>query len=186
MISAKLAYQSLLSKDPTRSEWWYQIWDWKIPLQISICCWLALENCLLSWDNLIRRGISSLSICLLCGQNEESIFHLFVACSHCILVWKRIGLIINDNFPWSEDSLSTSFCCWCRKYPGWKTLPCFILWELWRYRNLIIFEGNQIYHSEVANKGLKAFIESRGISPMGAWFVKELGCQRIWFLHKGW
>ena len=138
-ISTKLAYLLLMDVVPERSEWWFQISKWKLPPRTVICCWLALENCLFSLDNLIRRGLIGPGIWLLCGQNEESILHLFVSCCLCKYVWKIVGLIINDKSTWSRDSLSSCFCFWPKKYPGWKTLPCFILWELWRCRNLIIF-----------------------------------------------
>ena len=67
-------------------KWWYAIWSWKVPLRIAIFCCLALENHLLSWDNLSKCGMIGPSILLVCGMVDESIYHLFVTCPFSISV----------------------------------------------------------------------------------------------------
>ena len=36
----------------------------------------------------------------------------------------------------------------------WKEMSCFICWELWRHRNLIIFEDQNLSLSRVCNRKL--------------------------------
>lgn len=139
MISAKKAYAHLVENCSVKHKWWYQMWYWKAPPRVIVCCCLALEI-RLSWDNLNRRGMMGPRICLLCGSENESILHLFVSCSFCQSVWQVIGLVFNVVSPWSSDSLSSCFLSWHKNYPAWGTLPCYILWELWRNRNLFFKE----------------------------------------------
>ena len=53
-LTAKLAYQCLSEEIVSDRKWWHSIWSWKAPHKITIFCWLALENYLLSWDNLSK------------------------------------------------------------------------------------------------------------------------------------
>ena len=57
------------------------IWLFKIPLKIKCFIWLAVENHILTWDNLIKRGWNGPSRCCLCYKSEEFVHHIFVDCS---------------------------------------------------------------------------------------------------------
>ena len=127
VISAKKVYQQLMQNSSSTCEWWYSLWYWKAPPHVKVCCWLALENRLLTWDNLNRRGLMDPGLCLLCGFANENILHLFVSCSFCQFVWKVIGQVINVVSPWCSETLSSCFLKLCKNYPTRGTLPCFIL-----------------------------------------------------------
>ena len=101
-------------------------------------------------------------ISLLCGLENESILHLFVSCSFCQSLWQVIGLVFNVVSPWSSDSLSPCFLSWRKNYSAWGTLPCYILWELWRNRNHLIFEGKRTGPSIIASRVVKVFSELGG------------------------
>ena len=143
MLSAKLAYQQSMNPYNNIREWWHMIWKWKLPLQISICVWLALENRLLSWDNLMWRGQNGPGMCMLCGTSNENIHHLFVTCGFFTAIWNIIAGMIKVYSPWSGDSLSSCFRSLWKNHQHLRNLPCFIIWTTWGYRNKVIFEGSQ-------------------------------------------
>ena len=74
VISEKLAYQQLTDNFQVEKFWWHNIWKWKVTSRILLLCWLAFENRILTWDNLLKRGFSGPNICPLCGLEEETIF----------------------------------------------------------------------------------------------------------------
>ena len=63
-------------------DWWKQLWKSKGPLNAKLTLWLTLNNKLLTWDNLQRRGWIGPNRCALCYSNEETVSHLFNLCSY--------------------------------------------------------------------------------------------------------
>ena len=99
-IRTKLTYQLLAEDIICIHQWWNQLWSWKAPYRIIIFYWLALENRLLSWDNFLKRGMLGPNLCVMCGLDKESIFHLFVSCIFSRLFWKNVVHILKCSFCW--------------------------------------------------------------------------------------
>ena len=70
-------------------DWWKQLWKSKGPLKAKITLWLTLNNKLLTWDNLQKRGWIGPNRCALCYSDEEIVSHLFNFCSYAEFVWKE-------------------------------------------------------------------------------------------------
>ena len=58
------------------------------PIKAEITLWLTLNNKLLTWDNLQKRGWIGPSRCALCHSDEETSSHLFNLCSYAKSIWK--------------------------------------------------------------------------------------------------
>ena len=114
-----MAYQLLIDDISCIEYWWHSIWSWKEPYRIIIFCWLALENHLLTWDNLRKWGMIGPSFCPLYGLAEETIFHLFVSCRFTQFVWQAIGYMLKSHIAWNNDTLSECFLVWQKKNPQW-------------------------------------------------------------------
>ena len=80
------------------------------------------------------------NVCSLYFVNAESVNHFMVGCPFTMLVWKEIRQILKIDKEWEGDSLIVFFDRWLRGAEGWKELPCFVLWEIWKQRNKVIFE----------------------------------------------
>jgi hypothetical protein len=93
LISVKNVYNTLSNKFwPGKAEGWrIQLWKWSCPLKIKLFLWLLLENKILTWENLQRRGWYGPGICCLCGTNEESSQHVFVSCPSLFLFGKKLN-----------------------------------------------------------------------------------------------
>jgi hypothetical protein len=59
---------------------WNIIWKSKLWPKISTFLWLMVQNRILTWDNLRKRGFIGPSICHLCQQQEETMEHIFNQC----------------------------------------------------------------------------------------------------------
>jgi hypothetical protein len=140
-VSAKQAYevQFLEEMDVGLEDWLIDIWKWQIPLRIKLFCWLMIDNRILTWDNLLKRGFVGPSRCFLCGKGEETINHLMVYCSFTKEVWNYLLKVLKVQRIWECGQLSESFQNWNKVKENWTELPCYICWEIWRQRNLIIF-----------------------------------------------
>jgi hypothetical protein len=70
--------------------WRKHLWKWNCPSKLFI--WLLLEDKILTWKNLQRRGWSGPGLCYMCRTKEDSYKHLFVSCPFTVLIWEsKIG-----------------------------------------------------------------------------------------------
>ena len=81
--SIKAGYEILLGEIYPSPSWaaWKQVWNSKALPKIKIFTWTLAKGKTLTVDNLNKKGIQGASRCSLCNVAEESIQHLFVACS---------------------------------------------------------------------------------------------------------
>ena len=76
-FSMQEAYQLLTQTDPPpTNELWRKIWSLKHWPKVTAFLWLISHSSILTWDNLSKRGFLEPSICLLCGNAEETMNHL--------------------------------------------------------------------------------------------------------------
>lgn len=129
-ITAKSAYSALIMNTSFEvPRWWYKkLWKWKILLKLKCFQWMAFENCLLTWDNLTRRGWIGLGICPLCFQEGESIEHLFIHCAFCRDLWNIIYSELNIHCEWKFENLERNFYNWYVSAHNFKLLPVFTCW----------------------------------------------------------
>ena len=88
---AKLGYKTWVGENfqGEMEEWWKQLWKVEVPLKAKVTLWLTLNNKILTWDNLQKRGWNGPNWCALCNSNEENVSHLFNFCSYADTVWKE-------------------------------------------------------------------------------------------------
>jgi hypothetical protein len=72
-----------MPKDPI----WTVVWKSKFWPKISTFLWLLIQNKILTWDNLQKRGFIGPSICHLCNQHEENMEHLLNNCTINVVIW---------------------------------------------------------------------------------------------------
>lgn len=88
----KLTYQSIsFSSLLDEVSWWYKvIWKWKGILKNRLFLSMDLANKVLTWDNLVKRGVIGPNVCVHFLHSEESVNHLFMHCSFVNMVWKGL------------------------------------------------------------------------------------------------
>lgn len=114
------------------------------PQRLKKIIWLVMEDKILTWSNLQKRGIQGPSICPLCILGEDSRKHLFLNYSFSVNVWKLIHLSISSTDSWRGFSIQDRFLSWFTQNKSHGELACFIIWEIWKARNLYIFEDKMV------------------------------------------
>jgi ribonuclease HI len=118
-----------------------KLWNWECPQKIKIFSWLLIEDKLLTWNNLLKRGWQGPRLCLLCRGNEEMGLHLFVQCPFIVSIWNKITIHFKLVFGWTGSTVLECFEYWLRRNSVYSSLPTFICWYIWNERNLAIFKS---------------------------------------------
>jgi hypothetical protein len=126
---------------------WTTIWKSKLWPKISTFLWLLLQNNILTLDNLQRRGFIGPLIFHLFHLQAETMEHLLNNCPLNEIIWnlatrlirrtKRVkNNIISTIMDWGSGSFKIPIL-----NKNWQLLPGFIVWQLWKERNIRIFHS---------------------------------------------
>jgi hypothetical protein len=96
-------------------KFWYELWEWKLPLKVKVFIWLLLEERILTWDNLTKRGFQGRSICVLCKEREENVLHLFGKCRFIINIWHIISKELKLVNKWQRGQFENNLLNWTKK-----------------------------------------------------------------------
>jgi len=61
---------------------WQQLWNYQGWMKIKLFMWLVHHKKILTWDNIIKRGVLGPSRCQLCEVQEETMEHILNYCSY--------------------------------------------------------------------------------------------------------
>jgi hypothetical protein len=144
-LSAKNVYLALAAQHwKTVIPFWRQkIWREHGPLKHKLFTWLLLENKLLFWDNLQKRGWEGPNRCALCTRDMESTLHVFVQCPFTCLLWTHITSALNVSTVWEGNDVKSCFQNWIQHNSSHTLLPSHLCWLIWRSRNAAIFNDKK-------------------------------------------
>jgi hypothetical protein len=125
------------------------IWKCQVPSKVAGFVWLVLLNRVPTRDNLIRRRVipeDGHRCCVFCGENVESVSHLFLYCGFVLQLWERVFAWLGFNFslPHSISSLLNFAVATTgskQKRKGMLMIWNVVLLLIWRHRNRIIFDN---------------------------------------------
>lgn len=140
-VNANLAYNlAITGQRVGRIEWWMK-WFWKgtLPLKIKLFAWLCLNNKILTWEGLQRRGVLGLGKCSLCYSSMEMVAHLFGNCNFFQQVWLSLMNHLHIYHCWEEKSIADNLQSYSNIKDPYTHLPLFVLWDVWKTRNASIF-----------------------------------------------
>jgi hypothetical protein len=155
--------------------WRKALWSWDCPLKIKLFIWLLVENKILTWEILQRRGFTGPSICKLCLKNVESTQHLFMECAFTMEVWNKLRMYLNYSGVWAGNNLMDCFKQWKARNFHLPTLPTLICWSLWREHNYVVFEDIIPRVQKVIHRSLLALREYK--------HIPKVSVQRLGFSH---
>ncbi|GKA15791.1 RNA-directed DNA polymerase, eukaryota [Tanacetum coccineum] len=120
-------------------------WVKYIPIKINIFAWRARLDRLPTRSNLLRRGVVlDSSLCPICGEVPEDIFHVLFRCDIAMLVFRKIcrwwDLDWQDLMSFSEwNTWFSSIRLSSRIKLMLEGVFYVAWWHLWVYRNQLIF-----------------------------------------------
>lgn len=99
-------------------------------------------------SNLKRRHIIQDAVCKRCYQEEETEVHLLFECLYAKMVWRASGLantILTNSTTTLEEKIEECIrCCSVSSLAQLQDHPIWILWRLWKSRNMLIFRRKVI------------------------------------------
>lgn len=140
LFSVKSVYSALTVNES--GKYHKMIWKSKIPEKIKIFLWMALNNAILTKDNMIKRNWPGDPSCYFCSQ-PETVDHLLFQCSTAKVVWATVAVCFGaNNIPRSL----TQCWEWCDRWlPMGKKFHTLgiaaICWAIWKARNSLCFEN---------------------------------------------
>ena len=126
---------------------WKAIWGVHTPRRVSFFVWAATWGCVLTEDNLKRRGwgFQLAAWCSMCRCEGETINHLLLHCEITYGQWTFVfwSFGISWVLPGSISDLLFGWHNWLGKNQSkiWNLVPSCLFWTLWWERNSHIFEN---------------------------------------------
>jgi len=137
-------------------EWKRNVWKLQTAPKIKLFLWKAFHGALPVGDQLRARQIAVEGKCKNCGQ-PESIDHLFLHCSFAKQVWASAPVWPSVDYSGNIDLRDEwSNLCSKKNLPptGLATgaLAPWILWQLWKARNNLVFNDRTSSVAEILSK----------------------------------
>ncbi|WMV33010.1 hypothetical protein MTR67_026395 [Solanum verrucosum] len=112
IFSVKSAYRELNVEVGKERDWpWKMIWKPKIPYKVNCFIWLLAKEAVLTHDNLNKRGHQLTAGCFLCGEQAETINHLFLHGKWTDQLWRMF--ISLKGISWVKPgSIADVLRCW--------------------------------------------------------------------------
>lgn len=128
---------------------WKAIWNAKVPQKIKIFLWKACHNCLPIQVNMRKRRLCNSQLCLVCGEDAETIEHAFLLCAWTRPLWFGSQMALCPR-PDNVSIFSTWFGQCIAKFKknveffdyALTSLSC-TLWMIWKARNSCVFQGTK-------------------------------------------
>ena len=120
-----------------------------MPTKMCFFAWEAFWGKVLTLDQLKKRGRCLANRCFLCCEEEESIDHILIQCSRARVLWELLFALFGVTwvlFYSVRDTLSG----WCgfnlgkKRRKVWKVAPLCLFWAIWKERNRIAFENEEL------------------------------------------
>lgn len=147
-FSIKEAFHIQQNEEGCQSEEkWKKIWYNNFWPKIASFCWLLVRHRILTWDNLLKRGMQGPSCCVFCLSALETPDHLLEACWFASELWAkgeqrfrrwaRVGGNVSETIAnWPSKNFKNAIL-----NRMWELFPGILVWELWKERNGRIFDG---------------------------------------------
>nr|XP_027060887.1 uncharacterized protein LOC113687483 [Coffea arabica] len=123
---------------------WKQLWHLKVKAKLKHFMWKCLQNCLPVNEQLSKRLHRGEGRCGCCGEDMETIEHLFFFCDKAVEAWKLapvrwdglMGMQYNFWLWWEQVTQSLAL----NQGQERVSLTINILWQIWKARNKNFFE----------------------------------------------
>ncbi|GER31074.1 RNA-directed DNA polymerase-like protein [Striga asiatica] len=119
-------------------------WSLKVMGKVKHFIWKCFTNILPVSTNLEKRGMEVDTVCRICGEGKETQEHVLFLCRRAKLIWDLAPVKWNRV---QQDNMSFKEWWWWICTMNFKDiseeriqLSTYILWWLWRARNLWVFE----------------------------------------------
>lgn len=140
-------YYLMCSQNGLLNNWpWKHVWKIRLPPKVTCFTWLALNDAILTQDNLCKKKIVLVNRCYMCYQASENVNHLLMHCPVVADIWNCFLSFFGLHwvFPQSVKEAYSSWILWkvdkaIKRI--WRMIPAIIFWCVWNERNRRCFDG---------------------------------------------
>lgn len=128
--------------------WFYKkIWAKRLPFKIYFCLWRIWKNKIPIDEVVARCGIVIASRYGCCTHpQEKTVEYLFLKRDFAKKIWERYSAASGIQGPFVQIKQTVvkwwKFECNSKLKTLVKVVPALILWQIWRWRNTILYGGN--------------------------------------------
>uniref|UniRef100_A0A0V0IKN9 Putative ovule protein n=1 Tax=Solanum chacoense TaxID=4108 RepID=A0A0V0IKN9_SOLCH len=88
-LDSKGIFKENYQRNQQAQHWpWKHIWKTKIPFKVVCFTWLLAREAVLTREKFKKRKFSLCSRCYLCGEEVETVSHLFLQCRITTQLWR--------------------------------------------------------------------------------------------------
>lgn len=134
------------------------IWKLKTAPKLHHFLWRIVSRSLPTMEVLKWRHISNESVCKRCCQSDETTNHLLFECPYAQQVWRASGVsntaFLDHPTLTVEEKLTIIFEC--PSSPAStksQQIALWLLWRLWKSRNILLFQKGQFHWRNLARYG---------------------------------
>ena len=147
-----------MSSGENKFDWYKEVWSGPYSPKIKVFIWSILHQAIPVGEALQRRGVTTESKCIRCGE-VETINHIFFTCFFAQQTWQSLLTL-----PAVHLAAATSFKEALIQFRNIVCLPPYgitsnilpwMCWTLWTARNQLIFENKSPSQRETTTKALK-------------------------------
>jgi len=140
-MNDKKRISTIFLESGVHCDWGKLIWSSSIPSSKTLVLWKVFHGRLPTDQHIQNKGLNTCSMFTLCEKHEESIQHLFFACSNALHIWSWVRhIFLTSHF--SNKDYFLSFIK-SDSSPLVKLIKfvviTFSLWMIWRMRNYARF-----------------------------------------------
>lgn len=160
---------------------WKILWQMNIKRKIRTFLWRCNHNAIPVKAELKRRKLQVDPTCQLCGEQEETIEHLFFHCERAQRIW-AIAPIRWDGL----HILTTNFKSWWHKITEVQNrregnsrlqLTAQILWQTWKTRNEKCFNNKHVLELDIIQRAIYEWQEYLQVEEIET--QRKLECQTV-------
>ena len=127
-----------------------------VPTKVCFFAWEAFWGKVLTLDQLKKRGRCLANRCFLRCEEKESIDHILIQRSKARVLWELLFALFGVTWvlPYSvRDTLSgwSGFNMGKKHRKVWKVAPSCIFWAVWKERNKITFDNEELSMNRLKN-----------------------------------
>nr|BAE79385.1 unnamed protein product [Ipomoea batatas] len=165
MVTVSSAYSLIAGHDgDDRSHDW--IWRATCTEKIKLFMWKIVKNGLMVNVERKRRGLADAASCPVCGEEDETLDHLFRRCLLAEACWDSAvpPLTFQTSNHLHMHSWMKAACSSQQKDgygTNWSLIFPYILWNLWKARNRLVFDNNITAPSDILNRSFMESSEAR-------------------------
>lgn len=134
---------------------WQNLWDMLLPSTIKLFIGKLLLDRLLTRQRLSRWNSSIQPTCPLCWNALETVDHLFTTCDFVKMLWAQTPSPTHIQPP--LDSVQSWF--WSSPDQNDRHFACFLFWQLWKARNLYIFQSCPLHPIQIISRTIYSYID---------------------------